>query len=243
MRQFLVFIVTFSISFFSFSEEDVNSLLMKMADSFRKLDYKGQVMYEQNSQMNSVEIVHMVKDGKEYERVLTLDGSQNELIREGKPVDCYQPGELILRDYLPQGLIKHSSRLEDYYNFSIDGEVRIAGREAQLLKISPKDNFRFGYALSIDKESGLLLHSQMFSEKGKVLEQFKFTSLQLDNIDESSLKPTTKNAKKIAQGDCMDESHLTLAAEGPWDVDLPKGYAFCIYEQPKDLESNALVYF
>ncbi len=226
------------------SDIDVPGLLMKMADGFRMLDYHGQLMYEQNSKMHSVEIVHLVRDGKEYERVLTLDGSQSEIIREGKPVDCYQPGELILRDNLPQGLIRNIGSLEDFYTFTVGEEdVRIAGRKAHVLKIEPKDDYRFGYELAIDKESGLLLHSQMMSETGQVMEQFKFVSLQLGDIDEKALQPVTKNFKKIPQGDCMDAEHMSASShDTPWQMDLPQGYAFCIYENPKGVSPNAMVY-
>jgi sigma-E factor negative regulatory protein RseB len=221
---------------------EVQALLEKMADGLRMQDYRGRLIYEQHSEMSSMEVVHLVRDGKEFERILFLDGEQKEIIREGKPVDCYQPGELILRGAVPQNLADRVGQLYDNYEILIDGEERIAGRQAVVLKIKPRDQFRFGYTLAIDRESGLLLHSSLMSENGKILEQFRFVSVQLDSVADHDLQPVTKNFNKLPAGDCVKPEHFSMEHSAPWVFSAPAGYAFCVYEKPHTMDSNAMVY-
>ena len=67
--------------------------------------------------------------------------------------------------------------------FYIKGDGRIANREVSMVHVLPKDKYRYGYVVAIDKDSGLLLQSVLMSHTGKPLERFQFVDITYrDNI-------------------------------------------------------------
>ena len=79
------------------------------------------------------------------------------------------------------------SELGESYQLVEKAKGRVAGRDATILQIQPRDEYRYGYRIWLDQETGLLLKSVLV-HRGKVLERFQFTQLQLtDDIDEAVL--------------------------------------------------------
>ena len=128
-------------------------------------------------------MAHAVINGEEYERLEYMDGDTREIIRRGHNLDCIHPGHQLLRFYHQQHNLKHSrvseKRIEQYYRFSVTGFGRTAGRQAVHLEIHPLDTHRFGYRLSLDKETGLLLRSELVGPNKKVLERFQFVDISI----------------------------------------------------------------
>ncbi|MDO9217159.1 MAG: MucB/RseB C-terminal domain-containing protein, partial [Lacisediminimonas sp.] len=57
------------------------------------------------------------------------------------------------------------------------------------VRLKPKDRLRYGYALWIERATGLLLRVQTLDDKGEVIEQITFTQLDIGRIDRSRVKP------------------------------------------------------
>src|SRR5690606_31964475 len=93
--------------------------------------------------------------------------------------ECVAPGEQLLQQRL-QLLQQNISSLDVLYNIRVRGLERVAGRVAIVLQVVPRDNNRFGYFLSIDRETGLLLKSLLFDEQLRMLEQFQFVEIDFD---------------------------------------------------------------
>ena len=55
--------------------------------------------------------------------------------------------------------------------------VRVAGRDAAVVLIRPRDEHRLPLRLSIDTESGIVLKTELFNLEGKALERFQFIKL------------------------------------------------------------------
>ncbi len=163
------------------AESNPRLLLDKMSHSFRELNYQGTFSFQRANSIESLRIAHTVIDGEEYERLEYMDGDKREIIRRGHNLDCVHPGHQLVRFYQHQQNLKSTAddpnSLGDYYRFTVDGMDRVAGRSAINLTISPKDTHRFGYRLSLDKASGLLLRSELIGPKGKVLERFQFVEI------------------------------------------------------------------
>ncbi len=172
------------------SVTSAQAMLKKMAESAHTLSYAGTATYEQSGVMRSVKVVHTVRDGLEVERLEYLDGPRHEVIRRGNPVDCQRVGDLLVKGQILPTSEQDHAHLEDYYHFSIRGDTRIAGRKVSQVFLEPKDRYRYGHLLSLDKKTGLLLQSMLISVQGKVLERFQFTSIDIGVvIDESALQP------------------------------------------------------
>ncbi|CAA0080604.1 MucB/RseB C-terminal domain-containing protein [Zhongshania aliphaticivorans] len=165
-----------------FSLESGSELLNKMTHSHRELNYRAIVTYQLGEQLSSYRITHTVHDGKEFEALESLDGNHQDLVHHGHDVNCVHPGPQLIRLFNAddeQGFYR-------YYDVDVEGEGRVAGRDAVILSIKPRDVYRLGYKLSLDSETGLLLRSDIVNQQGKVLERFQYVMLDL-NIPDNEL--------------------------------------------------------
>jgi len=159
------------------NEAQVQALLSQMSKAVRELNYRGLFTYEYGGSLETLRVVHAVKDGVEFERLQHLSGPEREVLRQGQAVDCLHPGDQLLRGRL--SALGENTDLYKHYHFYIRGSERVAGREAIVVQVIPKDKYRYGYTLGIDKATGLPLKSLLIGGKKRVLERFQFVELEL----------------------------------------------------------------
>lgn len=180
------------------SKPDPQSLINQMSAASRSLNYDGVFMYRIGNQINTMRIVHKVTEDGVHEKLTSLTGHANEIIRDNEQVKCYFPennsllidesrlGKLV-SSYLPSPI----ESISDYYTFETVGQGRVAGRNAWVVNIRPRDEFRYGYQLWIDEQSKLLLKSELKNQTGTPLEQIIFAQIQISgDIDDALLKPS-----------------------------------------------------
>ena len=80
----------------------------------------------------------------------------------------------------PELLQSADNRIGDFYKVRQEGVERVAGVEADVVVLVPKDNMRFGYRVWTEPKKGLVVKLQTLDIDGKVLEQAAFSELQLD---------------------------------------------------------------
>ena len=103
---------------------------------------------------------------------------------------------------------------------------RVAGRSVINLIVRPRDAHRFGYRLSLDKASGLLLRSELIGSKGQVLERFQFVDITLN--PELSKEHFTAGARRYQpqQETPVSPAPATIAKDKSWKVQwLPSGFS------------------
>jgi sigma-E factor negative regulatory protein RseB len=116
-----------------------------------------------------------------------------------------------------------------FYDVVLGDEERIAGRMTQELAIKPVDNYRYGYRLWVDKETDLLLKSELLAENGDVLETFAFSAIETDvDISDDDLKPQTSGEEmtwhESEPGKPMTSTDDRLISN--WDTTwLPDGFS------------------
>ena len=119
----------------------------------------------------------------------------------------------------PFSLPRDLSKLEDNYRFELLDEDRVAGMEARIVAIQPRDKLRFGYRFWLEQNSGMLLRSALLDESGVMVEQLMFTSLQIKpEIDAALLSP-----QEILNVALPLKSHPTAEAveQSHWRVEQP----------------------
>ena len=139
--------------------------LARINEAARHLEYEGIFIYQHDSQLETMHIFHKVENGSSKERLVSLNGTPREIIRDKREVRCYWPDmKSIVVEYrradnksFPSLLPEHLGDLDEYYNLQTGGIDRIANRQAQLILVRPADNYRYGYHLWADKQTGLLL--------------------------------------------------------------------------------------
>lgn len=158
--------------------------LDKMSRSLNQVSYHGVVTFQRGDDLQAMQISHSVVDGLASERLVELTGQGAEVLRVDHPLECIHPGQRLLR--LGAQLRADECGLADYYRFRVsDGEL-VAGRQAVRVLIEPRDMYRYGYLMELDRETGLLLKSQTLGRGGKVLEKFQFASLSFAPDDASA---------------------------------------------------------
>jgi sigma-E factor negative regulatory protein RseB len=70
-------------------------------------------------------------------------------------------------------------RVPELYDLRAVGQERVAGREADVLSVRPRDAHRYGYRLWADSATGLLLRAEVLGERGAVIESSAFSDVVL----------------------------------------------------------------
>ena len=97
-----------------------------------------------------------------------------------------QPGGRSLPAMLPE---RAGNDLADSYIIRKGEMERVAGHDAQVLVLEPRDNFRYGHRLWADAATGMLLKARTYNERRELMEQFVFTQVQIGGyIDREQLK-------------------------------------------------------
>ncbi len=162
--------------------------LKRMSDSHRTLNYQGVVNYQVEGNTRSFKVRHVVRDGREYESLEALSGAEPEVVRGGHDVNCLHPGPELLGILAASG--DESSSLQKFYRLSLGDDIYVAGRNAVSVLVEPRDVYRLGYRLALDKETGLLLRSETLNRRERVLERFEYVVLDLQFAgDDHHLEP------------------------------------------------------
>lgn len=213
--------------------DTVAAWLERMIQASHSLNYTGTFVYQQSGSLQTMQIIHSVDEGGEHERLVSLSGPAREVIREHDKVTCLLPKDssMVVEHARPPRsfpLIQPAliEPLRQYYEFKELGSDRIAGLKARQIAIIPRDQFRYGQNIWLSEENGLLLRAEVLDEKGEIVEQVMFTSLELhDKISSDMLAPQTKNPGQIVELNQGTESPIPAEGQARWLVTaLPPGF-------------------
>ena len=227
--------------------------LADMEQALASRNYTGVFVHEQRGQTETLQIVHRVGNGSSDERIRSLDGSGREFIRRGGELTCYLPDQrLVVVEPARDGnlLLGELRRLD----FSPTGQyllrelspTRVSGRDVLVLDVEPRDSFRYGYRLWIDRQSAMPLKSQLRSPQGEVLEQMVFTELRLPKqIADVDLAPATDaSGFRWARQPVSSVATVNAAGDGRdvWQsAGLPPGFRMTLRAQQTLPGSNGPV--
>lgn len=161
------------------SSPQASEWLGKLAQAEQKQSYQGSFVYERNGSFSSHDIWHRVEDGKVSERLLQLDGAAQEILRVDGKVECVSGG-LVSGVTTPADAAQRvldPLKLMGWYDLSVAGKSRVAGRDAVIVTLTPRDQHRYAFELHLDRNTGLPLRSLMLNDKGQLLERFQMTRL------------------------------------------------------------------
>jgi sigma-E factor negative regulatory protein RseB len=171
--------------------------LNKMTAAVDSLNYEGTMILIHDNHVETMHVLHGSGPRGVKERLVSLTGEAREVIRNQDVLTCIWPGSHYVmvargrtRTGIPTRLPGEVDRLSEHYDLVISGTDRIAGLACKMIEINPKDNFRYGYRLCIDEQSGILLKSVMLGPEGHPIEHVMFTDLRLlDHIPDTQFEP------------------------------------------------------
>lgn len=230
-RPFLVFLGLFFYSS-AFATDAAHDWLMKINHAARNLEYDGVFVYQHDAQLEAMQIFHKVEKNSTKERLVSLNGAPREIIRDENEVRCYWPDKnSVMVEYrqsnnkgFPAILPERLQDLDEYYVLKLGGTERITGRVAQLVIIKPADQYRYGYHLWADVDTGLLLKADLLDTSGRILEQFMFTNINIGRkIPASALAPGITGDSMVWYREEGDSRKIT-EKPGWVATRLPKGF-------------------
>lgn len=206
--------------------------LMKINRAARTLNYEGVFVYQHGTQLEAMRIIHKVENGTARERLVSLNGAPREIIRDAREVTCYWPDKnSVMVEYrkadsqtFPAILPERIQDLDEYYAMRMGNTERITGRLAQLVIVKPVDQYRYGYHLWADQETGLLLKADLLDTQGQILEQFMFTQISIGTkIPASALAPGMSGKNMVWHRE--DQGREEASTKPRWKAaQLPKGF-------------------
>ncbi len=221
------------------ASEQAHYWLDRMAKAVKRLNYEGVFVYLHDNRIESMQLIHRADREGEQERLLSLNGVAREIIRDRNSLICILPDSRSVvveksrsRKYIPSALLNDTGRLEKFYRFRVVSSGRIAGRDAQVVAVIPKDGYRYGYRLWIDRKTGLLLMSDLINERGEVVEKVMFTVLRIhDKIPKERVAQTihSKGYRRF-QLKAGDNKAHSRQHNSPWKVmRLPRGFMMTVH--------------
>ena len=211
---------------------DPEALLVRMNKAAQSLDYQGVFVYQRGNHLQNLRIVHKVNNGHVRERLESLNGAPREVIRTEQEVRCYLPDEnAVMIEHrradsrnFPSLLPASLNTLHEHYVIQLGKDGRVAGREAQSVRIQPKDAYRYGYQLWADAASGLLLKATLQDGHGAPVEQYMFAQVTIGGpIPDSELSPRHPNKGMVTR---RVQDPPAPPRENRWaPQQLPSGFA------------------
>jgi len=170
--------------------------LDRMNEALNTRNYDGVFSHWQGGRLETLRIVHRVIEGAVTERLESLDGSGRQFVRDGAELTCYLPDQRTVLvekappSLMPAGLPKFDGTMTDFYQLESLGTMLQMGQKAQVITVTPRDGYRYGYRLWIQRSTGMPLKTELLDTTGNAIEQVVFSSLSMrHHIADAEFKP------------------------------------------------------
>jgi sigma-E factor negative regulatory protein RseB len=163
---------------------EVRTWLTRIHQAASHHNFQGTFVVSGGGSVSSARIAHYCQGDNQFERIESLDGQARHVFRHNDAVHTVWPGSRVVlveqRDLLmsfPALLQAGDDHIADFYDVQKQGAERVAGHEANVLLVKPKDAYRYGYRLWAEKGSGLLLRADVLTERNEAIETSAFSDV------------------------------------------------------------------
>lgn len=202
----------------------LSSWLMRLQEASRRRTYIGTLVVSSGTILSSSRIWHVCDGEQQIERVESLTGVPRSTFRRNEDVITFSPDTRVARmerrDALGSfpGMLRLADHtVEQFYSVKALAGQRVAGLDADVVQLVPRDGWRFGYRIWSEKQTGLVLKLQTLDSQGHVLEQQAFSELQLDApVSRDKLTQMMRNTEGY-RVERVQQHKTTASAEG-WSL-------------------------
>lgn len=166
--------------------QEVREWLTRIHNAANQRNFQGTFVVSSSGAMTSARISHFYDGVDQFERIEPLDGQARQVLRHNGVVHTVWPFDKVTlieqRDVLnsfPSLLQDADDHVADFYDVNLHPAERVAGHDANVLMLKPRDEFRYGYRLWTDKQSGLLLRAEILNALGETLETSAFSDVDI----------------------------------------------------------------
>ncbi len=212
--------------------------LARVQQAARTGNYEGTLVYSAGGQLTSSRVRHYHVGEQTFELLEAMDGRQHRIVRHNELVQTVWPGNRVAvvekRETLPAwGTTPQAvdPLALDSYDLRLEGASRVAGRDAQVVRMQPRDMLRYAQRLWTDLATGLMLRADVLAQGGDArfdtrtaLESHAFSEIALGVKPRPELVTQWINRLDGYQVTRPQQQRTTLEAEG-WNVARPvKGF-------------------
>jgi sigma-E factor negative regulatory protein RseB len=208
---------------------NVSEIVSGMSAADKRFNYEGTFVLRKSDKMITMHVVHGVDDRGVWESMESLNGEPRKIVRHNNEVISIYPDRKLatvsqmgdkpgLHPILPENLDK----LVDLYTIKQLGDERIAGRETSVLKVEPKDDYRYGYKYWLDNDTGVLLKCDLLDENDEIVEQMMYTFFK-DHTDVPASAFSIPELEGYAQ-QVLNKDKGKPADTGWHVADIPDGF-------------------
>jgi sigma-E factor negative regulatory protein RseB len=169
------------------AQRGINDWLARMQEASGRRAYAGTFVVSAGASLSSSRIWHVCDGEQQVERVESLTGAPRSTFRHNDQVVTFlSDTKTVLTErreslaHFSNFLQSNESSIARFYLLKLIGSGRVAGLDADVLQLQPKDDLRYGYRVWAEKNSGLVVKLQTLDQAGQVLEQAAYSELQLD---------------------------------------------------------------
>lgn len=166
---------------------DAQGWLARMRAAASERNYTGTMTFTAGGGVStSSRVAHFCVGDQVYERIEALDGKPRQVFRHNELVHTVWPQTglaIVERRSLPTGLPSSTQSVDpsalEQYELRVEGDDRVAGREARVLLLQPRDALRYAQRVWTDRETGLMLRTDVLAADRSVLESAGFSSIEI----------------------------------------------------------------
>jgi sigma-E factor negative regulatory protein RseB len=205
--------------------DDARAWITRIQAAANKGNYRGTLVFSAAGSMSSSRVLHFAVGDQVYEKLESLDGRQQQIYRHNDDVHTVWPqtrtaviekrGALAGWQTTPQAV---EPGLVEQYLLRREGASRVAGREAEVLLLEPRDALRYAQRLWADSVTGLMLRADVLGAgpDRAVLESAAFSEVEIGVKPQP--KAVTQVASQIEGFELLrpTQQRTQLEAEGWW---------------------------
>ncbi len=195
----------------------------------KQLNYSGVYVYQHGEHVEVMRVSHRRDASGEQEKIEVLEDVPRQFLRVDKDVYCQLPdGKTVrmekntTRRFFPALLGDNPESLQRFYTIKLAGSERVAGLNCQVVTLEPRDGYRHGYKLWLDKRTGLPLKSRTVNSNGGMVSMFVFSEIQIGRALDA------QNFRQDLAGKKIVMASIDRPPSPIWEVSAPPGYALVL---------------
>jgi sigma-E factor negative regulatory protein RseB len=128
--------------------------------------------------------------------------------------------------FFPELPTEGISEAASSYQFTLQDGQRIASHSTHRVNIKPQDEYRYGYRLWLEEQSGLLLQWELVGSKGESLAKLMFTELKMGaEVDPGELRVPVGDKSVPRPAPQSTSAGRVVTGKPGWQVArLPPGF-------------------
>jgi sigma-E factor negative regulatory protein RseB len=172
------------------SATEARSWLQRVQSAARSANFTGTLVYSTGGQLSSSRVWHFAVGDQTYELMESLDGRQQRIARHNDSVLTLWPQSktaVAEKREAPAGWSTTPLTLDplalEQYDLRREANARVAGREAAVLFLEPRDALRYAQRLWADVASGLMLRADVLGDPAQgvrsLMESTAFSQVEI----------------------------------------------------------------